>query len=234
MVYRNLDDALSNWVHNEGLQVGKRSFKFFTFSRLLGEYRLNGESIEFSGPVRLHISSVHEQILQSLVEHFLREPAVRLGKELCEVQSIEVEALPPISRPTVVRTLSPITTYSTLTTAEGRKKTYYYSPFEREWEEQLLSNLRRKAQALGWSQSQLENLARSQAHIRPIRVHNRDFKIMKYRDTVIKVWTGIYELDLPEPFFLLAYDAGLGAKNSQGFGMVEILEHHKFFDKLKE
>ncbi|HEX30478.1 TPA: CRISPR-associated endoribonuclease Cas6, partial [Candidatus Poribacteria bacterium] len=45
-----------------------------------------------------------------------------------------------------------------------------------------------------------------------------------YRDTVIKGWTGVYELDLPEPFFHLAYDAGLGAKNSQGFGMVEIIE----------
>jgi CRISPR/Cas system endoribonuclease Cas6 (RAMP superfamily) len=32
------------------------------------------------------------------------------------------------------------------------------------------------------------------------------------------------ELDLPEPFFLLAYDAGLGSKNSQGFGMVEVVK----------
>ena len=51
-----------------------------------------------------------------------------------------------------------------------------------------------------------------------------DLKIMKYGDTVIKAWSGVYELDLPEPFFLLAYDAGLGSKNSQGFGMVEVVK----------
>lgn len=47
---------------------------------------------------------------------------------------------------------------------------------------------------------------------------------MRYRETVIKGWTGIYELDLPEPFFYLAYDAGLGSKNSQGFGMLKVVE----------
>ncbi len=40
---------------------------------------------------------------------------------------------------------------------------------------------------------------------------------------MIKAWTGIFQLDLPEPFFLLAYDAGLGSKNPQGFGMVEVI-----------
>jgi CRISPR-associated endoribonuclease Cas6 len=40
---------------------------------------------------------------------------------------------------------------------------------------------------------------------------------------VIKGWTGLYEVKLPEPYFRLAYDAGLGSKNAQGFGMVEVL-----------
>jgi CRISPR-associated endoribonuclease Cas6 len=55
-------------------------------------------------------------------------------------------------------------------------------------------------------------------------VGKQDLRILKYRETVIKAWTGIYELDLPEPFFLLAYESGLGSKNSQGFGMVEAVD----------
>ena len=222
LIYRNLDRALSDRVHDEGFPLGKRRFRLFTFSRLLGRYRIDGERIEFSGPVRVHVGSVHEQLLASLVEHLLLESKVFLGKEPCEVVSIEVEPLPEISPPMRVRTLSPITVYSTLTTADGRKKTYYYSPFEREWEEQLLANLRRKARALGWDKVRLEGL--EGAHIRPVRVGKRDERVMKYRETVIKAWTGIYELDLPEPFFLLAYDAGLGSKNPQGFGMVELFD----------
>lgn len=50
---------------------------------------------------------------------------------------------------------------------------------------------------------------------------------MRCRDAPIKVWTGIYELDLPEPFFLLAYDSGLGSKNPQGFGMVEVMKERR-------
>jgi len=220
LIYRNLDRALSRWLHDEGMPLGKRRFKFFTFSRLLGRYRINGDTIEFSGPVRVHIGSVHEEILESLALHLLREPQVRLGKEPCEVAGIEVEPLPRISRPMLVRTLSPITVYRTLYTAEGKRKTYYFNPSEEEWEELILANLRRKARALGWEKPRLEGL--TGAHIRPMRVGKRDERIMRYRETVIKGWTGIYELDLPEPFFLLAYDAGLGAKNPQGFGMVEL------------
>ncbi len=227
MIYSNLDSALADWIHNEGLSSGKRSFKFFTFSRIMGRFRREGDSIRFSSPVKLHISSIHEQILQSLAEHLLRGPVVHLGEQACDVLSIEVEKLPQMAKPVRVHTLSPITIYSTLTTADGRKKTYYYAPSERDWEEQILENLRRKARAIGWSERQLGNLDNGKASVRPVRVSNRDLKIIKYRDTVIKAWAGIYELDLPEPFFLLAYDAGLGSKNSQGFGMVEVVEWEK-------
>lgn len=223
MIYHHLDRALADRLHGEGLPLDKRSFKLFTFSRLLGHYRITGDTIEFSGPVKLHVGSAHQQLLESLVAHLLRKSMIYLGKEPSEIRCIEVDPLPKTLRPALVRTLSPITTYSTLAMADGRKKTYYYSPSERDWEIQLLSNMRRKAQALGWGEAQLKNLEDGKAHIRPVRVSNRDLKIMKYGDTVIKAWSGLYELDLPEPFFLLAYDAGLGSKNSQGFGMVEVV-----------
>lgn len=222
IIYHNLDKPLANRIHDEGTPLGKRHFRLFTFSKLLGRYRITGTRIEFSGPVRLHIGSVHEELLQSLAEHLLKNPRIQLGHSSCEIRSIEVETLPKFSKPVKVRTLSPINTYSTLTTADGRKKTYYYSPFESDWERQLPANLRRKAQALGWGEAQPAGL--EEAHIRPVRVDKRNLRIMKYRDTVIKAWTGIYELNLPEPFFLLAYDAGLGSKNPQGFGMVEVMK----------
>lgn len=221
-IYRNIERTIADWLHKEGTPFGKRQFRFFTFSRFLGRYHIDGQKIEFSGPVTIHISSVHERILQSLAEHLLKKGLVQFGKELCEVRMLEVEPLPLLSRPMRVRVLSPITTYSTLRMADGRKKTYYYSPFEADWEEQLLANLRRKAQALGWEENRLAGLAA--ARIRPVRVDKRNQHIMKYRETVIKAWTGVYELDLPEPFFLLAYDAGLGSKNPQGFGMVELFD----------
>jgi CRISPR-associated endoribonuclease Cas6 len=222
LIYHNLDETLARRIHDQGTPLGKRQFRFFTFSRLLGEYRIDGDIIEFSGPVRLHIGSVHEELLESLAFHMLREPLVRLGGALCQVRSIEVELLPKISRPILVRAISPITVYSTLKAGDGRKKTYYYSPFEAEWEEHLLANLQRKAQALGWGKKRLAAL--EGARIRPFKVKKEDLRVLRYRETVIKGWTGLFTLDLPEPFFFLAYDSGLGSKNSQGFGMVEVVD----------
>jgi CRISPR-associated endoribonuclease Cas6 len=128
LIHKNVDKVLANRIHDQGTPLGKRQFRFFTFSRLSGKYRIDGDLIEFSGPVRLRIGSVHEELLESLALHLLREPLVQLGKEECEVRRLEVEPLPRILRPTVVRTLSPITAYRTLYTAEGRRKTYYFNP----------------------------------------------------------------------------------------------------------
>lgn len=224
-IYHHLDEVVSNRLHNEGVPFGKRQFRFFTFSRIIGEYRINSGNIEFRGPIEIHIGSIHENVLESLVKHLLTKRLVPLGDEQCELLEIEVEKLPKFTRPIKVKTLSPITTYSTLTTGNGRKKTYYYSPTENDWELQILANLRRKSQALGWEQDAIELI--HEARVKSIKVEKRDLQIVRYRETVIKGWTGIYELDLPEPFFYLAYDAGLGSKNSQGFGMVKVVEDKK-------
>jgi len=56
-----------------------------------------------------------------------------------------------------------------------------------------------------------------------INVSKRNEAIVNFKGTWVKGWMGLYELNLPEPFFTLAYNAGLGSKNSQGFGMVEVV-----------
>ncbi len=60
------------------------------------------------------------------------------------LSSVQVEAVPEYKEKIYVKTLSPITVYSTLNTSDGRKKTYYYSPFEREFEELVIKNLQTK------------------------------------------------------------------------------------------
>ena len=45
---------------------------------------------------------------------------------------------------------------------------------------------------------------------------------MKYRGTIIKGWMGRFVLNGNKKLLKLGYDCGIGAKNSQGFGMVEV------------
>ena len=224
LIYANLDRALSEWLHEKGHAYGARRFKLFTFSRLFGERGENNGRIEFRGSVYFYLASVDSEVLGSFAEHLLTKPAVRLGSARWRVTEVGVEPEPEVAleRPTIVKALSPITAYSTLQTPDGRKKTYYYAPQEKEWGEALLANLRRKAKAAGWAADVDEDL--KGAYVRPHKVRITDQKILDFKGTVIKGWTGLYEVGLPRPYFRLAYDAGLGAKNAQGFGMVAVFK----------
>jgi CRISPR-associated endoribonuclease Cas6 len=226
-IYRQLDATLANWLHSDAYTLVKRTYKMFTFSRLTavngGRYTVGKGQITFTGPFSFTLASVNSEVLRSLAERQLKAPAVHLGPNLCTVQGIEVLKQPELdlTRPIRVRALSPITVYQTLQDAEGRKKAYFFSPFERDWHRLLRDNLARKAKALGWEDDAEKALA--EAQFRPVRVQQKDQKIITYKGTVIKGWLGTYDVSgVPEAYFELLYDAGLGAKNSQGFGMIEV------------
>jgi len=225
LIYRSLDEALAGWFHDRGYCCGKRRFKLFTFSRLFSQgrkYDPEKKTIIFPGPVRLKVGSVDVDLLESLVVHLIRRREVRLNGRLCHFTSVEVEMPVEATGPVVVRALSPIVVYSTLKNGAGGKKTYYYNPWEGEFQEKIFENLRRKWSAFHGSG---EPPALEGAYIKPVKVSKRNEAIVLFKGTVIKGWTGLYELYLPEAYFSLAYDAGLGAKNPQGFGMVEVVKN---------
>jgi len=83
----------------------------------------------------------------------------------------------------------------------------------------VLDNLKKKVVAF-YGEGKYPEL--DGAYIRPYRVDEKNMAIVKYKGFVIKGWMGLFKLNLPEPYLSLAYNAGLGAKNSQGFGMWEV------------
>ena len=225
-IYNQLESNLATWLHKEAYRNAKRTYKMFTFSRLHGEYQLNKKTkqLYFSGPISFKLASHNQEVLASFAEHLLKSPNLRLGHNEVQVTGVEVLKPPRVKpeMPTCVRMLSPITTYSTFHKPEGGKLTHYYSPHEKDWSAMLLANLTRKAQALEWQLDPDELL--NDAYIKPHRVNERDKKVVKYKGFVIEAWMGVYELKLPQAFFELAYDVGLGGKNGQGFGMIEVVE----------
>ena len=224
MIYSNLDCLFANWLHNQGYDYKKRIFKLFTFSKLFcskREFDPKNRRITFYGPFYLKIASVNSKLLESLASHLIKSQYVKLNGNICFITSIEVEAPVEYRAPALIKAISPIVTYSTLIDVSGKKKTYYFSPFEQEFQEKILDNLKRKWIALHKTKDapSLEG-----AYIKPKKVTNRNQVIAIFKEqTVIKGWTGVYELNLPEPYFYLAYDSGLGSKNSQGFGMFEVI-----------
>ncbi|MBX6764787.1 MAG: CRISPR-associated endoribonuclease Cas6, partial [Rubrobacteraceae bacterium] len=70
-----------------------------------------------------------------------------------------------------------------------------------------------------------------EASIRPYQVRSADQKVLRFKGTVVKGWMGLYELRMPRPYLQLAYDTGLGSKNSAGFGMFEVIKRNNQEDK---
>jgi len=224
-IYHHISLKLADFLHNRGYSYGKRRFKLFTFSRINGRFQVQREKekIVFTGPIHFHISSPVKEFIEQFAEDLARVPEVSINSNSFVITSIEVHFQPGISGSLIIKMLSPVTVYSTLSTADGRKKTYYYSPFEDEFSRLIQNNLIKKYQAFYGNFPTATDF-----EICPLGVTKSAEKIIKYKPkdasyTLIKGWMGHYQLQGNPELISLAYDTGLGSKNPQGFGMFEIM-----------
>ena len=218
-IYANLDRALAGTLHDEGYKLGSRTFKLFTFSRLLGRMNYSPqEGFTFYPPVSLFIASPKVDILESLAHFLVKRKELILGKNKVWTEGIEVMMERKFTGKVQIEMLSPVVVYSTLYTPEGKKKTYFYNPQEKEFKEKIRDNLIKKYLLVNGSSSD-DNF---QFDILPLRVNKNDEKIIIYKQTVIHGWMGRYEITGSPELIEVSYSAGLGSKNSSGFGMWEV------------
>jgi len=219
LIYHNLEKGLREFLHQEGFKYEKRSYKCFTFSRLLGKAIIKGKRILLFSPVELILSSPKAEILEGFARGIVNRDELVIGENRLYLESIDVQRTPPLQDKVRIKMLSPLTIYSTLKNGEGKKKTYYYNPWEGDFSPLLRDNLLRKYEALYGVSGEGKEF-----RISPLGVRREDEKIIIYKGTVIKGWMGKYELEGDGELLRLAYEAGLGAKNSQGFGCFVLLE----------
>ena len=212
-IYSSISPVLANYLHAYGFIFGNRSFKLFTFSRLLGSYRQTSSGLIFRGDISLLISSPISRFIVELANGLLKKGAISIGNRKLTLKSIYFPKRPEIGVKHRAYTLSPITVYSTLYGPDGSKKTYYYSPYEKEFSELISSNAKKKLSVFN------KRKIMHDIQLRPIRMKE---VIVIYKGTVVKGWQGYFELEGPKSLIDITYDAGLGSKNSEGFGMYEI------------
>lgn len=228
MIYRHLEKEHASQLHDEGYAYEKRDFKLFTFSRLNGKFQQNKETEEilFFPPIALTISSPIDKFIHELGYSFLTSDSLFLGENFIKVSKFNVSPEPVISHSEVIGMLSPMTIYSTLKTSDGRSKTYYFSPYEEDFSRLIESNLKKKY-AIIYGKEAENNQALS---IKPLKVGKNSEIIIKYKDTIIKAWRGVYMLEGDPELIKVGYDSGLGSKNSQGFGCFKLLQKGDNYD----
>lgn len=215
LIYENLPDGGAQ-LYDTGFPYEKRKFRLFTFSRLRGPYTIKGRDMIFKGKLEFVFTTAIEEIASDFAKSIIGKESVRLGSAEMRTSAVYVHEEPELSSHLFIRASSPITMYSTLLTSDGKKKTYYYSPYEKEFSPLIDKNLRKKYAAI--HKKEYEG---GPFKISPIG-RQREV-IVDYKGTIIKGWTGIFELSGDTALMKIAYDAGIGGKNSEGFGCFDII-----------
>jgi CRISPR-associated endoribonuclease Cas6 len=222
LIYTFLEKEAAKWLHNQGFEYEKRSFKMFTFSDIIERGFPNHKEKRLTfpnGQVSFYVASPVDWILQQSAQNLIASKKIRLGSNDAYVSSISVLKQETITSNKIkVKTLSPITMHSTFEKPDGKKVTHYYSPFENDFEELIKANLHKKWQSLYREACPYNNFS-----IKPMFGTNRKEKIRYFKGTLIKGWTGMFEIEGDPKLLQFALDTGLGDRNSQGYGMVEMV-----------
>jgi CRISPR-associated endoribonuclease Cas6 len=215
-IYEAIDPELADFLHNRGYLVDGRPFRLFVFSRLMGPYRIDSQAgrITFGPQVTLWIASPLYEFCTSMIRNIFGRMNLHLGPHI--LRSVESSGdTPEISQDRItVRTRSPVTVYSTLYRPEGDKYTAYFQPGEPDYDRLVTDNLKRKYQAA----FQEEPPA---GHVHVQALGRLKLNVVRYKGFIIKGYSGRLRLEGPPPLLQMALNAGLGAKNSQGFGFIQ-------------
>lgn len=203
-LYRRFPPKSGRLIHDRGVEEGPRRFKLFTFSRLYGDFARVGDQLKFKDFAYLCVSSIFRVEMKYLARSLLQDSEVRIGRATFAVDSLKVVEFPEESRE--FYTLSPIVV------TKRTDRTKYLMPHHEEFGMLLELNLKRKVRAVKGRQLRSPILVRFVKWRRVLTV---------YKGNPVVGVMGKFSVDGPKTALEVGYYAGLGVKNSQGFGMFE-------------
>ncbi|AWR95404.1 CRISPR-associated endoribonuclease Cas6 [Acidianus brierleyi] len=206
--YKSLPSKMREVLHDQGIEQGPRRFKMFTFSRLYGDFEKKEDKLFYKDYVYFAFSSALELPIKYLYESLKNDPTFVIGKAKFIVDKILVkDSLVELNDYDIFYTLSPV-----VATKKMENESKFYFPHQLEFNYLLQLNAKRKVLAL------TGKTLKSDLNIRVERWRRI---VVKYKRGNIEGVIGKFKLKGPLTVLKIIYEAGLGAKNSQGFGMLE-------------
>ena len=210
-IYRAMADDPEYSARLHGLNpdgVNSRPFKGFTFSPLRGSYTVNGNTIRFLQQAFLEIRSVDPALIHLLCRHFSRAGSMILGTEKIAVSACEITDGHLHTDRAAIRMISPAVAYIT----DESRHTAYFRPDDERFYAALLRNAERKNSAF-------QPRVPFRLSIRSLNGGLPRKQFSRFKKTYITGWFGRYLLEGSPDVIDLLYQAGLGAKNSEGYGL---------------
>jgi len=217
-IYRLLtvaDPAYSDWLRSEGFRWNRRCYRLFVYSDLFPtEWMLEKNGLVDVRTIVWEVSSADERFMGTILKGIeLRGWGLELFGSEIVVRDILRFQTPKLRSGLAFRTSSPVAV--SVVNPRQFRHPIYLSPDQPEFVEALENNLIHKWQAFHkreWDGKRFQ-----------IRVWNPKRKLIPVFDINVIAWHLNLQMWGDEELIRFAYEAGLGVKNSQGFGMIEPL-----------
>lgn len=221
VIYRS-DAPFATWLHEQGYAYNGKRFKQFTFSHLrIPERLIEGDRLHILGDlaemqITFAVDRTVEHFMNGLFENQEFSIGDRHSRADFVVAQVETLAEPDFTGPLRLRCLSPVCV------ARGNPggSATYIGPNEADYSDRIAENLRNKWQSISAQRGPDQPLSlRSLGSPKSRLIH---IKNGTTHATAIRAFQFPFELKGPPELLRVAYQAGIGEKNSLGFGCVGV------------
>ena len=211
----SIDKDFTSKLHDEGFCLSENdstNFKYFSFSKLMGNYEIIGKSIKFTNEIFFEVRSIDAYFIHIVYEGIIKnkinfkgqyfKPILKLENKIIKDNSIYIKMISPIIAPKKL---------------ENGKKAYL-NPMNNEFVPYLKNNFAHKY--YNYYNNHADNI-----EIEYTNVTSKDKCVTSFKNIFVTGWYGTYYLEGKPEYLTFLYNVGLGSKNSQGFGLFEVIDN---------
>ncbi len=209
-IYRLLSEQADygDFLHDGGYRAGHKIFKLFLFRPLAGRYAVEGKEILFPSEASLELRSPDPAFTEACCRVCRPGREFGINGQTVVLSGCSLLPAPKFAENAPVRMESPLTVHTT----DGNGHTRCYSPYEDRFYELVAANARRKWESFRGAEPfsfAIEPAAET------------DFRrlVTTFKGIYVTAWYGKFRLSGTPEVLDFLYHCGLGARNSQGFGM---------------
>lgn len=195
--------------------AGQRRVSKYTFSPLEGGVTPDpkAKTVQLHDVVSLEVRSPLEDLIDELAAELSRRGYLRIGAHEFNLMNLESRDRLIFPERTLVHMRAPVVAYRTV---DEQGHTQPYSPSDREWHELVEANTEQKLRSLD-----LE--ATGYLQVVPVDRTLRK-RVTRFKGTYVTGYLGDLILSADSQTMATLWCLGIGSKNSDGFGMFDIVE----------
>jgi CRISPR-associated endoribonuclease Cas6 len=223
LLYSLLSRSGGEALHNKSFDFGLRQYKLFTFSSLRGGKVTNtdqgNKSLHFERNAYLDVRSVRPEFCDAMMSGLDSGRTLALFGKPFSVRYVKTSDAHITESRLQIKMLSPLTLHKT----DDNGYADYLNPLDTLFAEEMNRNFARKFYAFSGQMPSADISIRAQsigAKDKYLTLYKKAAK-PEEKDLYITGWRGEYELSGRPEHLTFLYYCGLGARNSDGFGMFE-------------